>query len=60
MVAMNGEHRNRHIDVLVVVVNMIEGAVSRQSMNSITHGATDPAKCSLPSLSICSSQGLSP
>jgi hypothetical protein len=65
MVAMDGENRNGNIDVLVFVVDVVESAgnvstLCRAGTISQSFMLTYPANCSLASLNISISHGLSP
>jgi hypothetical protein len=63
MVAVNGKDRNGNIDVLVFVIDVIESTSNVSTLRSaktISRSMTYPANCSLASLNISISHGLSP
>ena len=64
MIAMDREDRYRHIDIRILVVDMIELSASDQPLHTLPthtrHSQTHPSNCSLASLNISSSHGFSP
>ena len=61
MIAMNREDGDCYIDVRIFVVDMIE--IAKKCQRAVVKAACDltyASKCSVGSLSISSSQGLSP
>jgi hypothetical protein len=63
MVAMDGEDRNSNIDVFIFVVDVVESTNDVSTLcraNVMFSDTTHPANCSLASLNISISHGLSP
>ena len=63
VISMNGKYRDGDIDVFILIVDMVESAIAvsdfAQGRFKVAINA-HPANCSLASLSISISHGLSP